>query len=108
MFLGDLWFRTLEYDKESFWAFSLSLKTNYGKRKSYIKDSGDLINQIKDWQNMPEGAILFTVDMVGLCTSIPHEAHLNALRKSLNNRQNKLIITGNLLKMVEFVLKLLF
>lgn len=57
---------------------------------------------------MPEGAILFTVDMVGLCTSIPHEAHLNALRKSLNNRQNKLIITGNLLKMVEFVLKLLF
>lgn len=57
---------------------------------------------------MPEGAILFTVDMVGLCTSIPHEAHLNALRISLNNRQNKLIITGNLLKMVEFVLKLLF
>ena len=36
------------------------------KGKSYIKDSGDFINKIKELQSIPNGAILVTSDVVGL------------------------------------------
>ena len=51
------------------------LKPIMQRGKSYIKDSGDFINKIKSLQNIPEGAILITVDVVGLYPSIPHEAN---------------------------------
>ena len=51
------------------------------KGKSYTKDSGDFINKTKSLQNIAEGAILVTADVVGLYPSIPHEAGLKALRK---------------------------
>ena len=73
--------------------------------KSYIKDSGDFINKIKNLQNIPEGVILVTSDVVVLFPSIPHEAGLNAFREALDNKENKHIPTDNLLKMAEFVLK---
>ena len=79
------------------------LKTITQTGKSYIKESGDFINKIKNLQNIPEDAILVTADVVGLYPSIPHEAGLNALREALDNRENKHIPTDNLLKMAEFV-----
>ena len=45
------------------------------------------------------GAILVTADAVGLFPSIPHEAGLNALRKAVDNREDKHISKDNLLKM---------
>ena len=65
--------------------------------KSYIKDSSDFINKIKSLQNIPEGAVLVTTDVVGLYPSIPHEAGLKALTEALDNRENKHIPTENLL-----------
>ena len=41
------------------------------KGKSYIKDSGDFINKVKDLQSVPEGAILVTSDVVALYPSTP-------------------------------------
>ena len=81
------------------------LKPIMQRGKSYIKDSGDFINKIKSLQNFPEGAILVTVDVIGLYPSIPHKSGLKALRKALDNRENKQIPTENLLKMAEFVFK---
>ena len=81
------------------------LKPIIQRGKSYIKDSGDFINKIKSVQNIPEGAILVTADVVGLYPSIPHEAGLKALKEALDNRENKQIPTENLLKMAEFALK---
>ena len=81
------------------------LKSIMQKGKSYIKDSGDFINKIKTIENIPEGAILVTADVVGLYPSIPHEAGLNALREALDNRENKTINTEDLIKMASFVLK---
>ena len=49
------------------------------KGRSYIKDSVDFINKIRNLQNFLEGAILVTADEVGLYPSIPHIAGLNAL-----------------------------
>ena len=75
------------------------------KGKSYIKDSGDFISKIRTIENIPEGAILVTADVVGLYPSIPHEAGLHALKEALDNRENKTINTDNLIKMASFVLK---
>ena len=75
------------------------------KGKYYIKDSGDFINKIKSIENIPEGSILVTADVVGLYPSIPHEAGLNALRETLESRENKFIKTEDLIKMASFVLK---
>ena len=81
------------------------LKLIMQRGKSCIKDSGDFINKIKSLQNISEGAILVTADVVGLYPSIPHEAGLKALRGALDSRENKQILIENLLKMAEFVLK---
>ena len=81
------------------------LKPIMQKGKSYIKDSGDFINKIRTIENIPEGAILVTADVVGLYPSIPHEAGLNALKEALDNRENKTINTEDLIKMASFVLK---
>ena len=81
------------------------LKPIMQKGKSYIKDSGDFINKIKSIENIPEGSILVTADVVGLYPSIPHEAGLNALRETLESRENKFIKTEDLIKMARFVLK---
>ena len=72
---------------------------------SYIKDSGDFIKKIKDINNIPKDSILVTADVVGLYPSIPHEAALEALEKALNNRTDKKVSTGDLVKMAKFVLK---
>ena len=57
------------------------LKPIMQRGKSYIKNSGDFINKIKNLQNIPEGAKLVTADEVGLYPSIPREAGLKALRE---------------------------
>ena len=75
------------------------------KENSYIKDSGDFMNKIKKLQNIPNGSILVTADVVGLYPSIPHEAGLRALKEALKNRESKTIPTKNLVEMIEFLLK---
>ena len=81
------------------------LKPVMQKGKSYIKDSGDFINKIKELQSIPNGAILVTSDVVALYPSIPHEAGLKALKNALDNRENKSISTEDLIKMARFVLQ---
>ena len=50
-----------------------------------------------DLDGLPEGAILCTVDVVGLYPSIPHEEGLEALRDVLECREDKTISTDTLL-----------
>ena len=55
------------------------LKFIMHNRWSYIWDSNDLINKIKNLKNIPSNSILATADVVGLYLSIPHESGLNAI-----------------------------
>ena len=55
------------------------------ERKSYIKDTGDFLNKIRNINAIPENAILVTANVVGLYPSIPHQAGLEALREALDN-----------------------
>ena len=72
---------------------------------SYIKDSNDFIKKIKHLKNIPDNALLVTVDVVGLYPSISHEAGLRALKEVLDRREEKKVSAKDLVDMAEFVLK---
>ena len=69
----------------------------------YIKVCG--VKKLKYIDRIPQDVIVVTEDVVGLHHSIPHDTCLEALRRELDNRENKKISTDDLIKMAEFVLK---
>ena len=50
---------------------------------SYINDTNDFLRKLKNVGTLPEGAILCTVDGVGLYLHIPHDEGLQAVREAL-------------------------
>ena len=50
------------------------------KVKSYIKDINHFLNKLK---KLPQGAILCTIDVAGLCPNIPRSGGLTSLRRFL-------------------------
>ena len=73
--------------------------------KSYIKDTADFLDKIKDLGEIPEGAILMTVDVVGLYPSILHTEGLEVLRKQYGKFLQKKVHTEHIIKMSDFVLR---
>ena len=59
------------------------------KVNSFIKDTNHFLRKIKSLGQLPEGAILCTIDVVGLYPNIPHEEGLTSLRKFLDARTEK-------------------
>ena len=72
---------------------------------SFIKDTNHFLRKIKSLGQLPEGAILCTVDVVCLYPNIPHEEGLASLRKFLHERTEKKVTTETLLELAEIVLK---
>ena len=62
-----------------------------------MKDTNHFLRKIKSLGQLPEGAILCTVDIVGLYPNIPHEEGLVSLRKFLDTRMEKKVTTKTLL-----------
>ena len=75
------------------------------KVKSYIKDTNHFLQKIHNLGELPEDAILCTVDVVGLYPSIPHEEGLEALREALERQEDKAISTDSLTELAHLVLK---
>ena len=75
------------------------------KVKSYIKDTNHFLNKIKKLGSLPDGAILCTMDVVGLYPNIPHGEGLDSLRRYLETRDNKQISSDTLTELAEVVLK---
>ena len=75
------------------------------KVKSYIKDTNHFLNKIKKLGSLPDGAILCTMDVVGLYPDIPHGEGLDSLRRFLETRDNKQISSDTLTELAEAVLK---
>ena len=73
--------------------------------KSYIKDTNHFFKKIKKLGNLPDGAILSTMDVVGLYPNIPHGEALASVRKFLETRDNKQISSDTLTERAEVVLK---
>ena len=75
------------------------------KFKSYIKDTNHFLNRLSSLGKLPQGAILCTVDVVGLYPNIPHSEGLTSLRRVLESRDNKQISSDTLVELAEIVLK---
>ena len=75
------------------------------KVKSYIKDTNHFLSKLKSLGKLPQGAILCTIDVVGLYPNIPHSEGLNSLRRFLELRDNKQISSDTLIELAEIVLK---
>ena len=56
-------------------------------------------------EELPQGAILCTIDVVGYYPNIPHSEGLSSLRRFLELRDNKQISSDTLVELAEIVLK---
>ena len=75
------------------------------KVKSYIKNTNHFLNKIKRLGSLPDGAILCTMDVVGLYPNIPHGEGLASHRRFLETRDNKQISSDTLTELAKVVLK---
>ena len=66
---------------------------------TYIK------RKVKSLGQLPEGAILCTIDVIGLYPNIPHDEGLASLRKFLDASTEKKVTTETLLELAGTVLK---
>ena len=57
---------------------------------SYIKDTNDFLHKLDRIGVLPEGAILCTIDVVGLYPHIPHNEGLEALKEALSTLEGQL------------------
>ena len=74
------------------------------KVRSYVKDTNDFLQKLANIGNIPQDAILCTIDVVGLYPSIPHDEGLEALRTALNSRENQSVSTDTLVELADLVL----
>ena len=72
---------------------------------SFIKNTNRFSRKIKSLGQLPKGAIICTIYVVGLYPNISHEEGLTSLRKFLDARMEKKRTTKNLLELPEIVLK---
>ena len=63
------------------------------------------MKKLRSLPNLPDDIILCTVNVVGLYPNIPHDEGLSALRKRLDLRQEKDVVTSTLVELAEVVLK---
>ena len=73
--------------------------------KSYIKDMIHFLKNVKELGILRKYAILCTIDVVTIYPSTSHEESLDSIRKHLGNRENKKVISGNLVEYTVIVLK---
>ena len=75
------------------------------KVKSYIKDTNHFLNKLKSLGKLSQGAILCTIDVVGLYPNIPHSEGLTSLQRFLELRDKKQVSSGTLIELAALVLK---
>ena len=75
------------------------------KVKFYIKDTNHFLNKTKKLGSLPDGAILCTVDVVGLNPHIPNGEGLASLLRFLETKDNKQISSDTLAELAGVVLK---
>ena len=75
------------------------------KVNSFIKDTNHFLRKINSLGQLPEGAILCTIVVVGLYPNILHEEGLASLRRFLEARTEKKVTTEILVELAEIVSK---
>ena len=73
--------------------------------RPYVKDTNHFLSKLSKLGKIPEGALLCTVDVVGLYPSIPHGEGLEAIRGALDRRENPGVATDTLVGLASSVLE---
>ena len=83
------------------------LKDVSNKHDTYLEDTPDFIRKVEEYnkKGLPANAMIVTLDVSGLFTNIPIKDGLESVEECLNERQNKEIPTGYLLRMLEIILQ---
>jgi hypothetical protein len=76
------------------------------KLKSYIQDTTDFLNKLDKIDNLPDEALLVTMDVKSLYTNIPHREGVNAVAQSLENNDGNSFSTRVILKFLNLILNL--
>ena len=74
------------------------------KLPSYIKDSGEFLRRIETNKQVNPNAILVTMDVSALYTSIPHREGINTVAHYLETWENPTIATRVILKFLTLIL----
>ena len=77
------------------------LKPYVQKANSFIQDTTDFLNTLKNVSNLPNNTMLVTLDVCSLYTNISHSNGLSALKNKLPNNQTTSII----LQLTKFILE---
>ena len=67
----------------------LHLQPSVRSLTSHIKDTTDFINKITQVKNIPDDAILVSMDVRSLYTNIPNDEGVNAVKEALDKEPNK-------------------
>ena len=70
-----------------------------------LEDTRDFLYRIEQLQNIPEGTLLVSFDVVGIYPHTPHDEGLQIMKKYLDKREDQSVTSENLYKLAEIVLK---
>ena len=70
-----------------------------------LDDTRDFLYRIEQLQNIPEGTLLVSFDVVGIYPHTPHDEGLQIMKKYLDKREDQSVTSENLYKLAEIVLK---
>ena len=70
-----------------------------------LDDTRDFLYRIEQLQNIPEGTLLVSFDVVGIYPHTPHDEGLQIMKKYLDKREDQSVTSKNLYKLAEIVLK---
>ena len=75
------------------------------RHPSYLKGTPDFLRFLKDIGDLPDGAILATVNVSALYSNIKREDAVEAVRKALETRVYKTVPASFILELLDLVLK---
>ena len=67
---------------------------------SFLRDTCDFLLHIQNIENLPDNAILATIDVTGLYTHIPRDKGMQATREALDRRADKTVPTDFIVKLL--------
>ena len=72
---------------------------------SYIKDTTDFLSKLSRFDNLPDSAILVTLDVTALYSSIPHDDGIGVCKKYLDRRTLLTTSSEDICQLTKFILE---
>ena len=71
---------------------------------SYIRDTTDFLNKLRELPPLPSGSLLVTLDVSSLYTNIPHVEGIKACEEALDTRPDQSLPTEDLCHLIKLIL----